>query len=232
MGACGIVSRIVLGVVNVIFLLLGIALVVTASLLKWGNLAKLKDLQATQTVISFVAIDGVAIALICIGAFAIFLSLIGLIGLGCSNRCLLIFYEVIVIIVFLAHLAALIVLLVAYPLIEKGFKEVFNSVVTDLQGNTPGSSSYQTNCNLMYNISNIFSCCGGNGPSDLSVSVQGSCCIKPTPTAGCTNQVFGKIKQISVYLLIIPTAVLLFVELVCAITVPFLVVSISRSKYA
>lgn len=89
--ACGIITRILLGIINVIFLMVGIALVVTSCLVKWSNIGGLKELSAAT---SLVAIDGVAIAFICIGAFTIFLSLIGLFGLACSNKCLLIFYEV------------------------------------------------------------------------------------------------------------------------------------------
>lgn len=48
MGACGVITRILLGIVNVIFLLIGIALVVTASLLKWGNLGNLKVIDAKK----------------------------------------------------------------------------------------------------------------------------------------------------------------------------------------
>ena len=93
-GACGIVTRILLGIVNVIFLLAGIALVVTSCLLKWGNLGSFGSYKSIATATSIIAVDGVAIALICIGGFTIFISLLGLLGLACSNRCLLVFYEV------------------------------------------------------------------------------------------------------------------------------------------
>lgn len=93
-GTCGIITRILLGIINVIFLLVGIALVVTSCLLKWGNLGNLGNYKAVATATSIIAIDGVSIALICIGGFTIFVSLLGLFGLACSNRCLLVFYEV------------------------------------------------------------------------------------------------------------------------------------------
>lgn len=93
-GACGIITRILLGITNVIFLLAGIALVVTSCLLKWGNLGSIGNYKSVSTASSIIAVDGVAIALICIGGFTIFLSLLGLLGMACSNRCLLVFYEV------------------------------------------------------------------------------------------------------------------------------------------
>ena len=94
-GACGIITRVLLGIINVLFLIVGIALVVLSCLLKWANLGNLQSYKAVATASSVLAIDGVAIALIAIGGFTIFVSVIGLLGLSCSNRCLLIFYEVI-----------------------------------------------------------------------------------------------------------------------------------------
>lgn len=226
-GTCGIITRILLGIINVIFLLVGIALVVTSCLLKWGNLGNLGNYKAVATATSIIAIDGVSIALICIGGFTIFVSLLGLFGLACSNRCLLVFYEIVVVIVFIVHLAALIVLLVAYGPVQTAFTQAFNSTIQTL--NSPTTRN-QTTCNLMYNVSSIFNCCGAASSSDLNSNAADLCCIKPTPQQGCSTLIFNEIKKYSIYLLIIPTAILLGIELLCIALVPCLIASISRNK--
>lgn len=136
----------------------------------------------------------------------------------------------IVVIIFLVHLAALIVLLVAYGPVQTAFTQAFNSTIQTLNTNKSPSLSDST-CSLMYNISSLFNCCGSTASSDLSSAAQDVCCIKPTPQQGCASLVFDNLKKYSIYLLIIPTAVLLGIELLSIILVPFLIASISRNKY-
>ena len=131
------------------------------------------------------------------------------------------------VIIFILHLAALIVLLVAYGPVQTAFTQAFNSSIQSL--NT-GSPKEQSTCALMYNISTIFNCCGSSSPSDLSPAAVNSCCVSPTPQQGCATLVFDELKKYSIYLLIIPTAILLGIELLCIAMVPCLLVSISRNK--
>lgn len=133
------------------------------------------------------------------------------------------------VILFIVHLAALIVLLVAYGPVQTAFTQAFNSTIQTLNSAPPSQSN--DTCNFMLKISNIFSCCGSTSPNDLNTLAQQSCCIQPTPAKGCASLVFDDIKKYSIYLLIIPTAVLLGIELLCIVLVPFLVASISRNKY-
>ena len=134
-------------------------------------------------------------------------------------------------IVFIVHLAALIVLLVAYGPVQTAFTQAFNSTLQTLNTQPQTSSDYISTCSTMYNMSSLFTCCGSNSSSDLNIQAQTNCCVKPTPTQGCSTLIFNEIKQYSIYFLIIPTAVLLGVELICIIVVPFLIASISRNKY-
>ena len=154
--------RVLIILLNICFLIIGIALVVLTCLLKWSNVfSSLFNAKDLQTAINLTAIDAVAIALIAIGAFAIVLSIIGLIGSICLNKVFLILYEIIIIILFLAHAAALIFLLVKAPSVEVALKEGLNTTVTNIN-NPQQSGQNQTDfCRVNYhslkNFSTFFS---------------------------------------------------------------------------
>lgn len=60
-------TRIVLGLINIIFLLLGIALVVLTSILRWGNIPELKKINNYDNLAVLTAVNAIAIALLVIG---------------------------------------------------------------------------------------------------------------------------------------------------------------------
>ena len=229
MGCCGSLFRFLLGLINVLFLLIGIALVVTTSVLKWSNISKLNEIQGLDTVLNLTSIDAVTIALLCIGGFIIFLSFIGLVGVCCSNRCFLIMYETITLIIFMAHVGALIALLVMTPKIEQQYRTTLNSTITAINTLPADSNDFKTKCVLMQSLSKFFGCCGANGPTDFTnADNQKNCCQSPVQTGGCADKSVDWIKKYSTYLLIIPTAVIFFIELVSIVGVPFMIARISR----
>ena len=60
-------TRIVLGLINIIFLLLGIALVVLTSILRWGNIPELKKINNYDNLAVLTAVNAIAIVLLVIG---------------------------------------------------------------------------------------------------------------------------------------------------------------------
>ena len=68
--------RILVGLVNVVFRLIGIALVVLTAVLRWGNVGELKNIKLYEnvTVDMFAAINIIAIILLVIGGKAKFLN--------------------------------------------------------------------------------------------------------------------------------------------------------------
>jgi hypothetical protein len=218
----------------VIFLLIGIALVATTSVLKWANIGKLKEISGLQNILDLTSIDAITIALICIGAFIILISFIGLMGVCCSNRVFLVIYEIIVIILFLSHLAALITLLVMSKTVENEYRKALNQTVADINSPSTSVPDRELKCSIMANLSGIFQCCGANNQNDFANSSLSSKCCRPEYVAakGCADLSVDAIKKYSIYLLIIPTAVILFIELISIIGVPFLIASISRKLRA
>lgn len=219
-GACGNLIRFLLGLFSLLFLLVGIALVVLTSLLKWSDVLT-KVLNTNQLkALEIVSIDAITIALLCVGAFIIVLSFIGLVAVISLNKCLLIFYEIVCLIIFLAHLGAFIAYFVYEPKLQTEIEKGLNSTISK-------NSSV-----LFYSISSAFDCCGSTGPSDITSQGYNInlWCSKPTSqTRGCGNATYSFIKQNSVYAIVIPTSILLFIELTILFGVPILVMRINRA---
>ena len=230
MGCCGSLLRFILGLINVLFLLIGIALVVCTSILKWANISKFKEISGLDKLINLTSIDAVAITLLCIGGFIILLSFIGLIGITCSNRGFLIVYEIVIVILFMAHLGALIALLVMSSKIETEFRKALNDTIITINNPTTSASELKTKCEIMKGLSNLFTCCGANGPQDFANTANiANCCQDASVKNGCADTSVDAIKKYSIYLLVIPTSVILFIELISIISVPFLIGQISNN---
>lgn len=111
-GCFGSFIRIILSLINIVFLLCGLAVFLIAAALKWADTTLIsrfiKD-EGIRSIIDVSAFDTVSWALLVLGAFIVLLSLIGLIGACCANRFFLVIYEIILIMLFLSHGVLLII---------------------------------------------------------------------------------------------------------------------------
>ena len=158
MSCCGSMFRFLLGLINVIFLVIGIALVVTTSVLKWANISQLKEISGLEKLLNLTSIDAVTITLLCIGAFIVFLSFVGLIGVCCSNRGFLVVYEIVTVLLFMAHVGALIALLVMQPKIEDQYRAMLNATVKAIVDPATSADEQTTKCGIMLGLSGLFGC--------------------------------------------------------------------------
>jgi hypothetical protein len=164
LSCCGYFIRILLGLVNLLILLIGIGLVTVASLFKWSTVFDfVKKYDGLDAFVSVTTLDSIVIALLVIGAFLIVVSLVGFIACVTMNRFFLGVYEVLLVMIFLAHLGALIALLVLRPKFEETLKTEFNNVVLKINN----ASSYGISNDQLENaytalnaISKTFTCCG------------------------------------------------------------------------
>lgn len=164
--------------------------------------------------------------------FAILLSIVGLFGVIFRNRCLLILYEIIVLILFLIHLAALIILLVFYPRVEQVLKDELDRQVNSINSYS-NANSFITDCGIMKNISTLFQCCGSSSPNDIKVEQNRRLCCSDAYNFGdngCTPTINNLIKKYSNYYIIIPTAIILFIEFCALILVPIMVCQITSDR--
>ena len=225
-GCCGSLIRLVLGIINVIFLLIGLAVFIIAGILRWSPdsiLNKLSDNQAVESIINLSALNYITIALLAIGGFIIFLSVIGLLGILCSSKFFLVIYEVVIVILFLAHGITLIVCAFKASDIEKEFRIALNNTIHDL--NDPQTSEEQASaeCAALKLISEIFQCCGASGPGDFKNETYITECCVDAEKIGCADKTVNDIKDNGVNIIIIPNVVILAFELLIIIMVPFLI---------
>merc|ERR1719468_1135172 len=94
--------------------------------------------------------------------------------------------------------------------------------VTDLNDDP----SKQTNCDIMKTISTAFDCCGYEGPLNNATTAEDCCKVnkdKTIPKQGCNEKSINKIEKNALNFLIIPSAIILGIEVFVFITVPFLI---------
>lgn len=83
----------------------------------------------------------------------------------------------------------------------------------------------------MFVISDLFQCCGYNGPNDFIDPANKKCCQSPTSNAGCGQLAPDKLKTSAINFLVIPSAIILFIEFVQIVAVPILAAKIIRSSF-
>lgn len=230
-GCCGNMFRFILFVINFLFFLLGVVVFITAAVLKWGNtIEKLNDIPELKEISYVGSINTVAIIIMIVGAFITLLSLFGLLGVKFLNRPLLIIYESIVVLLFLTHGISILVIIFASSGIETKYKEILNNTMNDLNAN----KHISTNCDVFKGLSEVFHCCGVTKPSDfINQTLTTECCAQDKNsnpyTDGCGDKSFNDLQKNAINLLIIPSAVILLVELFSIITVPFLIGRINKN---
>ncbi len=180
-----------------------------------------ENIETFENISNLASLDSVLIALLCFGFFIIIVSIIGFVAIKSLNRLSLVIYEILVLLLFLAHLGTFIALLVLTPKLEEDFKNTLNSEVDKINNN--GTSS-EDKYNLLYNISGIFDCCGANGPNDFqSEEAKNKSCQSTTTTKGCSIALIEFYNRYSLSYIIIPNSVILFFEILAFIfTIYFL----------
>jgi hypothetical protein len=213
--------RFFLLVINILVVLLGLLVFILAAVLKWGSgLKDIVDVPGFDKIFDIAAIGTVGTALLILGAFCVVVGAFGFIGVKSLNRFFLFIYEIVLLVLFLGHAIALLYLVFNTSSIENLFRDEMKKTVEIInKGNT--TDGYKERCDLMNGLSTLFSCCGNTSPGDLTIR-QACCNVDYTNSTGCSNKVIDDIKNQSVYYLVIPSSVILFIELVGLIMVVFL----------
>lgn len=227
LGFCAASIRFLIILLNSLLLTCGLVVFITAAVLKWTTfLNKFLTTPNIDLVIKTGSISSISTSLLIISGFVCLVSLIGLIGAKYSNKLFLIIYEVIIILLFLAHGISILVLVFSSSSIEKQFKSSFNSTIDDLITDAfKNSTDFDQKCNLTFAVSKIFKCCGYNGPSDFKeTGLAEKCCDQSSKeTSGCGQKVVDDIKKHAVTLLVVPSVIILCIELLGMIMIPFLI---------
>lgn len=223
------ILRILLLIINSIFVLLGLGLIITTCILRWGNIIDISLLNELQGIQNLnIVLNGVPTALIVYACLIIIIGLIGIIDVWFSKRFLLIFHEVIVIIIFLIHLAVLIVILVSWPNIELQFQKEINKTLEDINNkvdlfNLAELLNLEKQCNLLLDVSKKYDCCGITSPTDFNFLIRLKCCKVPLPNQGCLSLMLNKTKEFSIFLIALPMGFIFFIVVLSIILVPILI---------
>lgn len=226
LGFFGSTIRLTLLLINVLFLIAGIALLILACILKWGtSLTDFLKIDKLEELIKVGSLSTVSTILLILSVFIILLSFLGFLGIKLMNKFLMIVHEVVVILVFLTHLVSVLVVVFAFPTIEKGFKREFNATIEDLNKNGTSPDDFKTKCQISLDLSKTFKCCGFNGPSDFTQPwLVKDCCDKDNDYKdGCTEKILKSIKGLTTNLTIIPSVILLVIEFFSIVMTPILI---------
>jgi len=226
LGCCGNMIRLTLFLINLVFFILGLVVFIAAAVLRWGDntFSKFTDVPYFDEIIKVGSLGTVSIALMVIGAIILVLSFVGILGVKFLNKFFLIVYEVIVGIMFLTHGISLLVLLFSSDTIEEEYKKTLNSTMGHINSN---DDKFTENCELMKGLSSIFHCCGNIDINDFkNFTIAEECCDQSgdkSYTVGCTDKSIQSIKDNAVNLLIIPSAIILVIELFALVMVPCII---------
>ena len=229
---CSLPLRIIVFILNFILLLLGIVVVVITLLPKWANFFPgLPSIKGLDQFMNFASINSIALVLLCIGGFCILLSVLGLFGVICSNKCFLSFYMITVVILFIAHFAAFLVIYFRKETIENQFGKSFNDTLAKA---SVAKAPYETDeIKLLKYISDEFKCCSINGRSDFASLnyelLNATCPNMAYHENGCYKAIITELENNALRYFIIPNVAILVVELSQIIMVPILISSMRKS---
>lgn len=196
-----------------------------------GGLAKMGMNQIKQSDLAQLdAVRSLSTILLFVGAFSIIVSLFGLVGAKFLNKFFLSIYLMIVIVMFLTHGVLFVVLASNSSLVERVYKQELKEAVDNLNGNKT-SNNYTISCELMKAISTYADCCGYDAPNDIKdTKVIEECCIRTNLTDGCSQKPIDKLRKQARNLITIPTSIILAIEFLAILFVPFLI-GRKRSDY-
>lgn len=113
LGCGGTLGKVFLILINIIFFLLGLGLLIVGALMK-ANVKivtdEVKPALNTVTVSSYKLgdlADNLSVVFIVIGVFIFIVAGLGLFGACCQNRCMLVTYAILVLVLFIAKIAAI-----------------------------------------------------------------------------------------------------------------------------
>lgn len=231
---CSKFYRHILIAFNIIILIVGILVTTFAAVVKYDkDFSQLIDAKALTDVINITQINSIAILFLAIGVFAILLSFLGILGLCCLNRCLLVLYEIIVILLFLTHAIGLLVLVFGQGSIEKAFRGEMENIVMRLK-NEKNDTKYEIDCQTMQLLSDLFKCCGNSSSTDFinNPNIINNCCkvSNTTKSPGCTQLAIDSIETNAINYLLIPSGAILGVELLVIILNPLIISDIRKQQ--
>ena len=243
-GCCGSVIRVILSIINVVFILFGTALLTVGILLKTTRifdpyLGSINQ-NASPDLIKY--LDYFYYGLIGFGAIVGCISLLGLVSMLVVKRPLLIIYAVLVTTIFIIHLAVFIAVLILTSTATSAAKSLVSSLTAPLviainQIVSNSSLSYSVSqsdmnsaCSIYKTVAGFLNCCDFNETR----SVQA--CCSSMGDGNCSDVVYSLLNKYNIYAVDIPNGVVLVFEFAVIAGIVYVLVKIwlylSRGKSA
>lgn len=226
-GCCGSFLRVVVTIINVILLLVGLGFVAGGAVLKFTSvLDSIEDLD-TEAKDLIEAFQPIAIFMIVFGVIVFVVSIIGMIGTCSGNRWALIIYDVVIGLLFLAHLGVFIYFLTQRDSVENEIDKVINDVVQQIINPTKNQQVQTKNdliidCGSYETFTDAFNCCDFNKTSQAEFF---NACCPSSADKTCTKAI---ISLFSNYVIILPNSILIAVEFLVFISVIIIIVQVTK----
>ncbi|XP_041372961.1 CD63 antigen-like isoform X2 [Gigantopelta aegis] len=160
-------SKILLIIINIIFMIFGIACLAGGIVLKLGFDVIKEALVAKGSDIDFnlkYAGETLGIGMIAFGVFILLVSFLGCAGACCRVRCLLVVYAIIVMVILVAQIAVVVLAVIkgseASDILDKGLKKALDGYHEDPKKKDPKDKSFDA-------LFSTFSCCGVDNYTDF-----------------------------------------------------------------
>ena len=230
LGFCGSSIRFLLIIINVLFFLMGLIVFIIAAVLKWTTVFNtFVNIKEIETLVKLGSIESVATVLLIVSVFAMIVSVVGMIGAKYANKFFLITYEIIVVLLFLTHGIAALVVAVGSSKLQSEFSDAMNKTIDNINSNETMPDVFDKDCNLMRNLSSVFKCCGANGPWDFTnATFSFECCAPEDYQVGCTDKIIKDVVEYSIHMIVVPSVIILLVEIFAILMVPILICRASK----
>jgi hypothetical protein len=225
--------RYLLFILNLLIFLMGLILFILTALLKWTKVLSGLGLGDFEIIINFASLSTVSTVVLIVAGIIMAISLFGLIGSKTMNRFFLTIYLILITILFLAHLIVLLVLVFGSSVLEDSYKKALNETVSNLKDKE--GEDFTVMCTVLKKFSEEFKCCGAeNGEQDFgNKTIVDECCNKEKDfkNGGCGQLSLDAVVKGSINFLVIPSAVILGIELFAIISVSCICGKRKRGDY-
>lgn len=240
LGFCGSTIRFFLILMNLLLFVASAAVFGLGLALRYSDLAeRFQQLFSVGDVVLNSATLSIALlGIIILSGFVMVVSIVGLIGSSCSNKLFLFIYQVIVVVIFLAHGVGLIVGIFSSSNVEETYRKVVNITFSTLNKPDISGPKFNQSCAISKTLSELFGCCGNlRGAEDFvnQEFVPQCCALDPNSgnvaneKVGCSDAGVNFVSSRAVWFIMIPSAVVLGLELCLIIGVPLLIGNISKA---
>lgn len=196
--------RILVILANSVLLLVGLALVAIGALLKWTDViekVEALDVNVQDVIDDF---DTLIVFYLVIGIAFCVVSVMGFIAGCCANKWIVIVYEIVVFVLFVAHLVFFIYYITQKDNIVNDLNKTIQAEVDEIisNGNIEFEESFE--CSAYASLADTFDCCDFN-----STTIYYEVCCPSGSDKPCTDAIIDLFWDFAV---ILPNVILIVVE--------------------